>query len=431
MFEALFHTLRHKSFRDVSVVYVGSFVNNVALFATNLVLARSISQDAFGVFGLVLSVLGAVADFSDFGLNAAFLRFASFYHGQRETNKLMYLVKLIWGWRLGLSFAVTICGLFVSGVLAHSIYHEATLTPYLRLAFLGVGGVILSTAIGVYLQATERFFVAAVANGVKGGLRLLVVGVLLVSGVTNLLWLLLAYITIPWLVMFGTLSYLPKNFTHVIFSQKEASAIKSKLFSFSVWVMVWSFLTIISSRVEQTFLSRYLTLKDVAIYSVGMQLIAFYTYMLQSMTTVLSPKMNAKGSVAEIQTLLRSMYRKIIPLVVVLAVCIYPTKFFIPLLFGPEYVSSMAVYVITSYGILLNFVVLPWSLMISALNATKALAVGGVLQLFVSLGGNIFLIPRFGVIGAASAFFCTIFVMNVYTVIAAEYMRRKRQHVEL
>ncbi len=431
MFQVLRNTFQLKAFRDVSVVYIGSFVNNVALFATNLVLARSTSQEAFGMFGLALLVLGAVTDLSDFGLNAAFLRFASYYYAQHEESKLKVLVKLMWRWRLFLTLCITLGGLLLSGVLARHLYHEEALTPYFQLAFLGVGGVILSAAISVYLQATQRFLAAARVNAIKGTLRFVFVAGLVFCGVLDLRLLLLAYITVPWLVTLGTLPQLPKGFSRTIIPSEEVAIMRQKLFSFSVWVMIWSFLIIIASRVDQTLISRYLSVKDVAIYSAGMQLIVFYTYMLQSLTTVLAPKMSAKATVLEMQTLLKAMYRKIIPLVICLALFIYPSKVFLPLLFGPEYAASMNVYVILSYSILLNFLALPWSLMISALNATKVLAIGGVLQLAITIGANMVLIPQFGVIGASFSFFGTVFLMNVYTVVAAEYVRRRKTLVTL
>ena len=61
--------LQKRALHQAFFVYVGSMVNGVSLFALNIILARILNQELFGIFSLSVLVLMTVAELSDFGLN--------------------------------------------------------------------------------------------------------------------------------------------------------------------------------------------------------------------------------------------------------------------------------------------------------------------------------------------------------------------------
>ena len=167
-----------KFLSDTALVYLGALLNGVSLFLINVALGRSLDKEWFAVFSLSVLALSTVAEMSDFGLNGGLLRFAPYYIGRGEENKLKQLLKIVWRWRIWLSIVLTFGGIIFSYPIARHIFNQPVLTGYLAFSFLGVGGVVLLGFVSAYLQASRRFFYNSAIQGLKGLLRLLIIIIL-------------------------------------------------------------------------------------------------------------------------------------------------------------------------------------------------------------------------------------------------------------
>ncbi len=416
-----------KAARDTLWVYLGSFVNNVGLFFANVLIARTVSQSEYGAFSLALLVLSAVTDFTDFGLSAGMHRFVAYYAGNGEDGKLKQLLRTVWRWRSVMVLLTTALGVLLAETVATSIFEAPSAAPYIRLSFLAIGGVVFTSFVVTYLQATSQFIRASVLSGLKGVLRVGLVGLVILLGADSLELILSAYFVVPWILFAISAHSLPRGFRQATLEPALKSELHRKLSRFSFWVVVWSIIVIISSRIDQTIISRHLGLEDVAIYSAGMQLIVLYTYITQSISSVLAPKMGSVQHKSELWPIIRRSYRWIIPTLVLLAIFIYPSQYVILWFFGPEYAESMRYYVILSYGTLLTLATVPFAKMIFIFNRTEFNAVTSSVQLVVTLVLNIILIPRYGVMGAAITFVINIAVVQLMSTMIALWLLRTQE----
>ncbi|MEK7172996.1 MAG: hypothetical protein AAB740_03390, partial [Patescibacteria group bacterium] len=149
---------KKRALQQTAFVTIGSLINGVSLLALNIVLARALSQELFGIFSLSVLALSTMAEVSDFGLNLGLLRFAPYYIATNQTDKLKQLVKTIWRWRVMLTLVLTAGGIIFSYPLAKYLFGQAKIASYLAYSFLGVGGVILLGFLVTYLQSRQRFF---------------------------------------------------------------------------------------------------------------------------------------------------------------------------------------------------------------------------------------------------------------------------------
>jgi len=408
--------LKKKALHHTSIVAAGSLINGASLFALNVVLTRSLSQDLFGIFSLSVIALSTVAEMSDFGLNLGLLRFAPYYIATQQTDKLKQLIKTIWNWRVNLAGILTILGITLAYPVAKYIFGQTEVTPYIAYSFLGIGGVILIGFVATYLQSSQQFFRQASVQALKGILRLLTVVVLAFFSVKNLYAYLSAYIFVPWLLFAVNYGVLPERFRQVTIDKEIKDKLHAQLARFSLWLTVSSLLTIGVGKLEQVMISHYLGLAEVATYTVAWQLVQAMPVVYGSINSVLMPKVSGLASKTELVAFVRRISKWILFGTIGIAVLIFPSQYLITLLFGQKYSPAIPVYLVLAYSLLFNVISIPFSLAITAFNRTHIMALAGIFQLILFTGSNYLLIPRFGIQGAAIAFAisnCTQFFWNV------------------
>jgi O-antigen/teichoic acid export membrane protein len=427
MKERLMTILKKKALHEVSFVYAGALINGLSLFCINIFLGRILEKNIFGIFSLSIMVLSTVAEMSDFGLNGGLLRFAPYYLAQGEESKLKQLVKTIWRWRVWLSAILTFGGIAVSPLLAQYVFNRPEITRQLMFAFLGIGGVVLVGFTSTYLQASQRFLTNSIIQSLKGLLRLILVVALFLVGFRDVYSYLFIYIFIPWILFLFSYKYLPHGFRAVQAEEDVKQKMHSQLAKFSFWLTIWSLSAILASKVDQIMLSNLMGLDKVAVYAMAFQFVYIYSLALQSITAVLMPKINALKTNAELWAFARRALKWVVPLVLLLIVAIYISQYAIGFVFGHKYTESIPVYMFLSYSMLVSFIAIPTSLIITAFNRTHLIAFSGFLQLVVNVLLNLWLIPGFGVMGAAYTFGVGLLISFVYNVICSVYLLSKKK----
>lgn len=420
---------RKKSLRQVILVYGGALTNGASLFALNIVLARSLSQELFGIFSLAVLMLGAIAELSDFGLNAGLLRFLPYYLSTNQPEKAKQLLKTIWQWRIGLVLVLTTGGVLGAYPLARYVFGQAAIYPYLMYAATGVGGVVLLGLVAIYLQASQRYVYSATLQALKGLVRLAIVVAMWVMGVHSLYAYLSVYILVPWVLFLLSFSAFPKGFRQQKVELPVKKSIQSQLGKYSFWLTVSSLIAVVGSRIDQAMISHYLGLAEVALFTAAWQFIQLLPVFYSSINSVLMPKVSALRTKSEVVAFFKKMLKWGSLGTVMAAVFIYPSQYLIVLFFGQSYAPAMPLYVILAYSLMGNIFALPFSLIISVFNRTHLVAYSGLVQFMIMIIGNLMSIPRYGIMGAAYTFALSMGVLVVWNIVCALYLLKKHDLV--
>lgn len=427
MFNFIRSIIKKRAIREASIVYVGACINGLSLFLINVILARSLEQTKFAIFSLTIMVLATIAEMSDFGLNGGLARFAPYYIRNHEENKLKQLLKIIWQWRIWMSFGLTIGGIVVADFLADTLFHQPILSSYLRFSFLGIGGVILLGFTSTYLKAQEWFMFDTKVQSFKGLLRVFGIGILVLFGIENLFWFLGIYIMIPWILFFISYRKLPQGFRRASLNIDDKKALTNKLTQFSFWLTIWSLSAIVAGRIDQIMLSSMLSLKEVAIYTTAFQFIFIYLLGLQSVNAILTPKLSSIPNKREVVVYIKRLLKYLFPVWVLLCVAIYASQFMVTMIFGNTYSESVPVYVWLSMSMSFNFLGLPFSFIPQLFNKTQIVALSGVIQLVLNIVLNLYLIPRYGVMGAAYTFTIGVIVSILFNFGVSLYLLKNKE----
>jgi O-antigen/teichoic acid export membrane protein len=245
------------------------------------------------------------------------------------------------------------------------------------------------------------------------------------AGVHYIFIHLSVYIFVPWILFLLSYSVLPRGFKKIQLDSETSKGLSKQLTNFSFWLAVWSWSAIIASRIDQIMLSNLLGLEKVAIYAVALQFVYFYSLAIQSVSTVLIPKISVFNHRDQVRSFIMRSFKWILPVSILGALLIYPSQIVITLFFGHKYDASLNVYLILSYSMLLTFIFTPISLAVNVFNKTVLIALSGLIQFLVNLFLNLLLIPAYGVNGAALTFGVGILINAIYSSVCLVYLYKK------
>ena len=418
--------LKKRALHQTAFVTIGSLINGVSLLALNVVLARALSQELFGIFSLSVLALSTMAEISDFGLNAGLLRFAPYYIATNQIDKLKQLVKTIWRWRVTLTWVLTVGGIVFSYPLAKYLFGQPKISPYLAYSFLGVGGVVLLGFLATFLQSRQRFFYQASVQSLKGFLRLLIVVILALAGVKNLFAYLSVYIFVPWILFLANYGVFPEKFRKVEIDGEVKRNLNSQLAKFSFWLTISSLMAIAGGKIDQVMISHYLGLEQVAVFTVAWQLIQVFPILYGSISSVLIPKVSALGNKTDLVAFVKRVFKWVFVGTIGIALLIYPSQYLINFLFGPKYVAAMPIYLVLAYGFLLNILAIPFSMAVTIFNKTHIMAIGAFFQTAILIICNLIFIPRYGIMGVAYTYIISLVGNFVWNTVWALYLIKKK-----
>lgn len=122
-----------------------------------------------------------------------------------------------------------------------------------------------------------------------------------------------------------------------------------------------------------------------------------------TMTTVLLPRISVLKTNDEIRKYFKKSLKMSSFVVVPLIIGIIVAKPLIIIIFGEKYIGSIGVFRILLISYMFSVFANPISLILYNYGKTKSLAIMNCLQLIINFTGNIFLIKKFGAVGAANS----------------------------
>lgn len=173
-----------------------------------------------------------------------------------------------------------------------------------------------------------------------------------------------------------------------------------KLAFFNVWIVAATFLSILSDWME-VFLLR--SSGDAGIYNAARMPMQGFTILLATMQSFLLPRFSLLKGPAEFSGFFRSLYKYLLPSVLLFLPLFVIGPIFISMWYGPGYLASTRVFHVLLPGFLFRIVFAPLGTALFALDRPRLIMVEAALRVGGGMLLNLILIPVFGVIGAAWA----------------------------
>lgn len=388
------YILSTSTFRQSLLATTTTVVTGGLGLAFYALLARYLGASLYGIVTLTLSVLTLVSDIGNIGSDTGLLSFIGKYsHNREKRNSFLTLALIIKCISL---IILSLFGLLFSHSVSHFVFHKPFLEPYIFVAFLSAGCVLLYSFVTTSLQGLERYGKWSVVSILSNLLRIILLFLFLTFGLTA--WIGIISYVLPLLFCFILgIIFLPKFF------RKFDSSITKEFFTYNIWVTVFTIIAAISSKIDVFLTGRYLSLEIVGIYSVALGLSSIVPQFILGIATVVAPKLSRfTDDFSAIQYLKKLQLFVTLLAVVGVVFGLIVSYFGIPLIYGTEYVQSFVPFAILLFAQAIFLISLPaHSTVFYYFRVPKVFlwVSSGHLLIMIVLGTV--LIPYYGATGAA------------------------------
>jgi len=376
------------------VLIVAEAVRRVLSFVVAILIARPLSVDDFGRFGLAMALGGIFGVLANFGLNPLLTRkiAARPEHGGREFGTVLGL-KLLFGIIAG--------GAMI--VLARLMHYDHAAFMAVTLAAIIVPADAIETASIALFDGYQRMALSSIVTLVKSVLLLGLVALAVVMHF-GLRGVMTAYLVGGWLTAAFTVALVGRVARHVTLRPEATQwrPLMREAAPFMLIGLVW----MLAFRVDMVLLERLSGDWAAGLYRAGY---AFFEILLalpilatRALYPALAEGMGRGGEAW--RDLLASAFRVYLLIALPIAVgCFVVGDRVVPLFYGDKYYAGGRVVWLCGSFLWLWFgtMTLGWAL--TAADRLKVVLAGNVLAMTVNVLVNLWLIPRRGIMGAAIA----------------------------
>ncbi|KPJ65630.1 MAG: hypothetical protein AMJ43_10385 [Coxiella sp. DG_40] len=397
-----------KTYKDYITVLFGSgFARGLALLSS-IIIARLLGPEEFGKFSIFYIIMILVWLLPQ-AFDTTFVRYAKAANSKREKNEFLktaVFLKLVY-------FVTVLC---ISYPLAYFLANYCFHKPYIQFLLMAsmVCGGFLSflMSIASTFQEKEKFTEFAVLNTSYTALILCALLLLKASNLEfSLRNVVLIYLAITIAIGIISIMVLFKKIGKLFPLNAERLKIS---FSLGKWIFGVTCVYFIFQRLDILFLTRYVDLKLIGIYSASTRLIIFVALMTGSLAGVSLPKANAAiKSKSLLKTYVKESVISIIIIDIFIILLIIGAPFCIKILFGNEYLLAGIISRLLLIGWFFVVVYTPFSFLFYALDDSRTRFLLELLKIITAIILLYWLVPKYNLIGGAIAMSLSL-VLNTF-----------------
>jgi O-antigen/teichoic acid export membrane protein len=416
-----FQTEMGRISRQSGIVFAGTIFAAALGYVFKVYLARVLGAEALGIYALGMTIIGFLGVLNVLGLPDAAVRFVALYAASKRFEALR---SLLWNG----SWMLLAANLIFAGVvleagpwIATHFYHSPPLVRYLPLfAVIMITGA-LNTFFGKVLAGYKEVGRRTMITRFVASPVTMAVAVVLIALGGGLWGYLVAQIVSAVVVMALLIP--------LVWRLTPAGARSLDLKRLSIAPEVWSFsaamfgvglMEFFMSQADRVALGFYRGAHDVGIYTVAAALIAYEPIILQSVNQIFAPviaDIHTRGEHALLgrlfQTLTKWMLGLTFPLAMVMITYARP----IMRIFGHDFEAGWPILVIGTFGQLVNCGVgSVGCLLLMSGNQHRLIRVQAVMAAVMVIL-SLWLVPRWGALGAAVAAAITNVGVNAWNLV--------------
>jgi len=410
----------HKAIaKGAGITFSGSVIEIILGLGYSLTLARFLGPEQYGVYTLGLSVLTVLSFFSIAGFHLTAVRFTSMYLGQKDYARLkgLFLVAVI----IVLAIAIVLSTVIYLGssFICQHIFKKIQLTSMLRMFGLLIPLYSVMLLLSFFLRGFQKIKAMVFMRKVLRPLVALV-----------LVWILLycnfglsAAISALAISIFISTCYglysMVQNCPKEVFWATPVFHFKKLLF-FSLPLLFLYFSVNLMNRVDILMLGHFEDSSSIGVYSVANRIARSCFLFYASFNTIFGPilaDLYGQKLLSEVSVLFRTTTRWCFTfsLPCVLTFCVFSSD--ILSLIGGKYAQGNLVLVLLSLmWLIISFCGSIGSFLVMAGFQIQEL-IFSVMCLLTNIGLNLWLIPEYGIEGAAIATFASVVLLNICKVI--------------
>lgn len=399
-----------------SLMFIGKVLEASLMILFNMLVVRLLGASAYGKFIYVFTLIQIIAIIAKLGLERGIMAFIPRFQELKEHNKVNSFISFTLYSTTLLSVLLVAILISFRGTIAKFVLNDLSLTSTLLiLAPILLFVNFMNISLGIFRSLEKIKYYILSRNIIMPITMLVMLLILYYIFKQSIICIILCYY-IAWGL---GCSYL----LLILLKRGNVTSIKSsdfheliQLLKFSSPLLLSTFLSFLMSKLDCLMLGYYLEDSKVGIYNIAFQIAMMSSFVLASFNTMLAPKISlyySTGKLASLGNLYKGITRWVAAINLVFFSLIFILSKDLMALFGSEFISASWVLVIISAGQVVNAGVGSVGDMNTLTGRPHYELYTIVIGLIVNATLNFFLIPTYGILGAAIASFVTASSVNL------------------
>lgn len=407
---------------DTYLVLVGNALTIVFSFAFTVLSVRLLSLSDFGKFSTLLAILLLVSEIADFGIGNSLSRFLPKIKDKvsesKDFLKTALFVQIVVVFLL-VAFLALISPLAVE-VIFRDFY---ILDLFLVTIFIGISFSTLVNFFQYALASYQRFVHVSILSSSSSFFRLLLLVILIASNTVSLKNVV--YIQAGSFIVGGLLGFLflKKN----LLKGKYLNLHMKKLVLFASHLGFARTLSAVTAKLDIVMLMWLSSASETGLYATAVKAVSVYPLISGSFITVIAPKISEIESDDQMISFGKKIALATVGLIFTIVIFMILSEPFMIYFFGEKVVRAVLFLRLLLLAMVFLVASIPAvSIAVYYLHKPSILAVNSIIQVLVVIAGNLFLIPKYGGIGAAVSLNIAYSTTGVLTYLMTYYYYRKR-----
>ena len=408
------------------ITLAGKMFTNVIRLVTAFLLARFLGAEQYGMYQLSLNVITLVAGVVLLGFDRALTRFMAISVARQEDSKTWGILQLGIGIPLLLS-VLTNTGLFLLAYpIAEQIFQDVRMAPLLQIvsifaSFSAVSDVLIGAVRGfknMQYPVIAKFVVQPV-------IKLVLVVILAIWGLQ--VWHAVLIFGIGELVTAVMLVYFLNRLFSLQRPLNTAQRDLREMVAYAIPDWLAGLLTTFRINIQALLIGTLGTIAGVGIFAVADQLNKLGHDFYTSINTSADPyiaELHDGGKSKELGQLYQTAtkWSLTVNLPFFLTFMLFPGQ--ILSIFGESFVGGATALMILAWANLVDVGTGMCGTILSMTGHTKLKLVNNIVSISLSVGLNVLLIPRFGIVGAATSALLVYTALNAIRILQVYYLLR-------
>ena len=402
--------------KGAGIAFIGTGIGMGFAYLCALAVARYLGPTDYGLISLASAITTIVSTIILIGIHQGVLRYVSFYKGKKDENRIKGVIVSALEILLPLGIISAIVLFLFSDIISVSIFDDPNLTPILKIFSISIPFSVLFFVFNNAVYGFQEVKYAVYSNQIfQNSCRLFLLVILLLLGL-GVYGAAFAYTFAIIATAFAAFYYLNKIFP--AFSRKiKAIPMKRELFSFSWPLMFAGTLALVMSWIDTLMIGYFLTSYNVGIYRASLTTASLLLIVPSSFISIFYPvitELFSQTKMTELKEINTTVTKWILLFVFPLGLLmILFSKQILYILYGTEYMAGGVSLVILSFTYLIISVFRPTSHIIWAVGRTKLVMVNTLVGATIDVALNLWLIPIYGINGAAIATAISIAIVDM------------------
>jgi O-antigen/teichoic acid export membrane protein len=404
--------------RGAGFVLIGTIIGRAFGYGSRLIIARFLGAGEYGLISLGFAALTMAAAIAAIGLPAGITRYVSFYKGKEDEGRIKGTIISAIKMNLPVSIIAALLLFFAADWISIHFFHDADVTPVLRIfacavPFLVVAQNLLSATVG-FQEMRYRVYTENIGKEIVK-FAAIVSLVALGFGVMGAAWgWVLGIVVMPFFAFY----FLEKSVFPIFNTKIKAIATERELFSFS-WPLIFVGIAgMVMGFMDTLMLGYFCTSYEVGIYNAALptaMLIRIPSLALVSLFMPVITELYARENYDDLKDTYSAVIKWILSLAfpAFLLMALFSDDI-IKILFGAEYGRGAEALALLAFGFFIGTVFGVSHNIITAFGRTKIFMGCYLTGSAVNFVLNIYLIPIFGVNGAAMATMTSFIFVQVF-----------------